>query len=556
MKSSVSKLKENYPVIIVGGGVNGVGMARDFALRGVDCLLVEKNDFSAGTSGSSSGMIHGGPRYMLGDVSVTKLSCLDSGYIQKMAPHLLFRIPFLYTVYKQKEQSAFSSQMHLEAVEAFFKAYDKFVPLKNGEPHTRLSAKEVLELEPGLPTQDLMGGVTFDEWGIDVPRLCVANAVDAKNHGAHLATHTKVIQVLKDQNQVKGVVLKDLLTGDEKTVFCKYLINATGPWSPHFAKLMGVPIRLRGGKGIHITFDRRLFNMAVVSQCIDGREIFVMPYENVSILGTTDDDYFGDLDDQKCTAEEIEYLLEGIEQVFPAIRKARMIRAWSGVRPTLYARDCYEDALSREHEILDHDKTGELKGALSMVGGKLASYRIMAKEMADLVCEKLGHKTPSITHKTPLPGGDSLPSVSDLCETYQLDALTVSRLVYRHGSKAKDVLQILNENPESAALICACEPVTKAEVDYVIQNEMVRTLSDVRRRTRLTLGPCQGTSCLIPALANTKESLKIDSSVNQAGVDFMNEWWWNRAMVMNSDQLRQEELNQALHFCNNSLELE
>lgn len=553
----LKQLKQKYPVIIVGGGVNGVGIARDCALRGIDCLLVEKGDFSGGTSGSSSGMIHGGPRYMLGDVDVTRLACLDSGYIQKIAPHLLFRIPFLYTVHHSKHRSEFQSKILLESVEAFFEAYDRFVPLKNGKPHTRLTPQEVLELEPNIPAKNLVGGVTFDEWGIDVPRLCIANAVDAKEHGADVLNHTRVVRVLRTESSVTGVEIENLLNGERRIIDCQILVNATGPWSGEFGKLMGVDIKIRGGKGIHLSFDRRLFNMAVVSQCIDGREIFVMPYENESILGTTDDDYFGDLDNQKCTQDEIEYIMDGIEQVFPAIRDARMIRGWSGVRPTIYERGVNENDLSREHEMLDHETRDGLAGAISMTGGKLASYRIMSKELVDLICQKLKITAESTTHNKFLPGGDVIPDVVETAREYKLDSYLVSRLIYRHGSRALRILDSIRQHPEWGTLLCGCEPVTEAEVRYVVEHEMAFTLSDVRRRTRLSMGPCQGMNCVLPA-SSILSTLRPDIANDplQITKDFSQAWWWNRACVMNADQLKQEELNQSLMFATNGLDVE
>lgn len=540
-------IQNSYDVVIVGGGVNGLGIARDCAFRGISCLLVEKGDFSAGTSGSSSGMIHGGPRYMLGNVGVTKLACLDSGYIQKIAPHLLFRIPFLYPVY-HKSKAKWTTSLLLETVEAFFSAYDQFVPLKNGKKHTRLSAKEVVELEPNIPQKDLAGGVTFDEWGIDVARLCVINAVDAAENGAAVLNHTEVTSVQKDQNRVTGITIKDTITGESKNISSRILVNATGPWSPHFAKLFGGRIQLRGGKGIHITFDRRLFNMAIVSQAIDGRELFIMPYENTSVLGTTDDDYFGDLDDQRCLDDEINYLLDAIEPVFPAIRQARMTTAWSGVRPTIYGRGQYEDQLSREHELVDHAKSDGIDGVVSLIGGKLASYRIMAEETTDWIATRLGVNQKCQTHLRSLPGGDILPNVSELSLAYGLDPYTISRLVYRHGSRALRILDAIKNNPEQGALVCSCEPVTYAEIDYVIEHEMARTLSDVRRRTRLTQGPCQGTDCLISGSAFFPDAPQSASS-------YWRQWWYNRALVLNSDQLKQEEMAQAIHFTNNSLDV-
>lgn len=557
----MKELRASYDVIVAGGGINGVGIARDLALRGVSCLLLEKKDFSAGTSSASSGMIHGGPRYLLHDKEVTRLACLDSGYIQKIAPHLLFRIPFLYPVYQEPGETKLQGILLLEGVEAFFEAYDRFVPLKNGRPHTRLTAEEAILLEPSLPAKGLLGAVTFDEWGIDVPRLCVANAVDAAERGAHVLNHAEVIGVERGGNAFRAITFRDTLTGEVRRAEGKLLINATGPWAPRFAAMAGLDVKLRGGKGVHIVLDRRLFNVALATKAIDGREIFILPYENTSVIGTTDDDFFGDLDDQRATEDEIKYLLEGVATIFPAVREARMTHSYSGVRPTLYQRKVYEDHLSREHEVLDHEERDGVSGIISLIGGKLASYRIMAEETSDLACAKLGRSEKCSTHSAPLPGGDRLPDVAELAAKSGLDAYSVSRLVYRHGSRAERILDSVRAQPGLGALVCACEPVTAAEIRYVVEHEMARTLSDVRMRTRWSSGPCQGTNCLIAAgalLGALKAEGMGDVDANGPTEDasrFLKEWWWNRAAVLDGEQFKQEELFQALHFCNNSLDL-
>lgn len=549
-------MQDHYKVIIAGGGINGCGIARDLALRNIDCLLVEKKDFSAETSGASSGLIHGGAKYLLNDIDVTRLSCLDSGYIKEIAPHLLFRIPFLYTVYKTPQRSKLKAKVLLEAVEAYFKAYDAYAPLKKAQQHTRLTPDDVCALESSFDKKNLVGGVTFDEWGVDVGRLCIANVVDAAEQGAHACNHTEIVSVLTEDNTVKGVVLQDVLTKEIKQVTCDVLINATGPWAPVFGNKFNAQIKLRPTKGIHLVFDRKLFNMALVAQAIDGREIFIYPSQNVTIIGTTDDDYFGDLDDQRVTEDEIKYLLDAIETIFPAIKDARLIYAYSGVRPTLYERNCYEDDLSREHAIIDHEKVDKVSGVFSLVGGKLASYRIMAQEICDVVAKKLDNNTPCTTHKKFLPGGDDVPDVKALALDYDLDPYVCARIVYRHGSRALNILKMMTNNPEGRALVCSCEPVTKAEIDYVVKNEFVRTLSDVRRRTRFSTGPCQGTNCLI-GTAGLLKSLLPESTASEYTMmqDFLKEWWWNRACVLGGEQLKQEELFQAIHFCNNSLDV-
>lgn len=552
----LNKVNNHYTVIIAGGGINGCGIARDLALRNIDCLLVEKKDFSAETSGASSGLIHGGAKYLLSDIAVTRLSCLDSGYIKEIAPHLLFRIPFLYTVYKTPQRSSLKAKALLEAVEAYFKAYDAYAPLKKAQAHTRLTPDEVCSLESQFPKKDLVGGVTFDEWGVDVGRLCIANVIDATEQGADACNHTEVISVIREDNAIKGVVLQDVITKEKKQVTCDVLINATGPWAPQLAKKFDAHIQLRPTKGIHLVFDRKLFNMAMVAQAVDGREIFIYPSQNVTIIGTTDDDFFGDLDDQRVTEDEIKYLIDAIETIFPAIKDARLIYAYSGVRPTLYERNCYEDNLSREHAIIDHEKADQVSGVFSLVGGKLASYRIMAQEICDVVAKKLNNNDPCTTHKKFLPGGEDVPDVNALALDYNIDPYACARLVYRHGSRALNILEMISKDSESRAFVCSCEPVTKAEIDYVVKNEFVRTLSDVRRRTRFSTGPCQGTNCLIGA-AGLLKSLAPDTKASEHKMmqDFLKEWWWNRSCVLGGEQLKQEELFQAVHFCNNSLDV-
>ncbi len=171
MLVSADSERPDVDVIVIGGGVNGTGVARDLALRGLSVALFERNDIAFGASGNSSGMIHGGPRYLTYDPDVTYTSCLDSGHIQHIAPHLLFRIPFLVPIYRSK----FGSKIALDGYDAFFDLYDKYQPLKHGKPHVRLSAEDLSQLEPGLQA-DAVGGISFDEWGIDGARLCIGSA--------------------------------------------------------------------------------------------------------------------------------------------------------------------------------------------------------------------------------------------------------------------------------------------------------------------------------------------------------------------------------------------
>ena len=482
-------------VIVIGGGVNGVGVLRDATLRGFSVSLFERNDLAFGASGNSSGMIHGGPRYLSYDPDVTYSSCLDSGHIQRVAPHLLFRIPFLMPVF---ETGGLLAKATLAAYDGFFTLYDKYQPLKAGKPHTRLSPGDVEALEPGLiPSQ---GGVSFDEWGIDGVRLCVANARDAIERRAEVRVHTTVLEILRrEDGSAYGVRYRDRLSGDVGVRTARVVVNATGAWAPLTASLSGLKpeaARIRPGKGIHVFLDRRVTNYAIVAKAIDGRQVFLMPWQNSSVLGTTDDDYYGDLDDVVATGDEVRYLFQAVERIFPSIREARAIGTSGGVRPTLFGWGLNEDQLSREHEILDHAKDGA-DGLYSMVGGKLASYRLFSEEMTDVIAKRLGRGKPCQSHTLTLPGGDEVIDPMRLVMVGGMEAVTATRLEYRHGSRSLRVLERMRRDPREAAVLCTCEPVTVAEVRYVVDQELASNVEDVSRRTRLGLGACGGMRCAL-----------------------------------------------------------
>ncbi|NUQ77754.1 MAG: glycerol-3-phosphate dehydrogenase/oxidase, partial [Polyangiaceae bacterium] len=480
-------------VVVIGGGVNGTGVARDASMRGLKVALFERNDLAFGASGNSSGMIHGGVRYLTYDPQVTESSCRDSGHIQAIAPHLLFRVPFIFTVERSRR-----AKLMLPLIDAFFEAYDRYQPFKRGKPHARLTPEEVRRLEPGIQA-DILGAMTFDEWGIDGARLCVANAVDAIERGAKVRVGYTVdhIERREGSGEVMAVRYRDRLTGEAGRLTTSAVVNATGAWAPITASLGGLApgaARVRPGKGIHIVYDRRLTNYAITATTIDGRQIFVAPWENVTVVGTTDDDFYGDLDEVRATSEEVRYLEQGIARVFPAIRSARAISTTAAVRPTLYAFGPSEDALSREHEIVDHAVHGA-PGLYSMIGGKLASYRIFAEEMTDILAARFGIGVRGSTHTSPLPGGDAVVDPFALAERLTIDAVAARRVVYRHGSRARQIEERVLRRPREAATVCACEPVIEAEVRYVVQNELARTVSDVSRRTRLGVGACGGMRC-------------------------------------------------------------
>jgi glycerol-3-phosphate dehydrogenase len=537
-----------HDVIVLGGGVNGLGTARDCALRGLKVLLLERGDLASGASGASSGLIHGGPRYMLSGPKVTELACRDSGYIQRLAPHLLFRIPFLVPFTSKRERQSIAERAVAYATEVFFSTYDVYQPLKRGKPSVRLTAEELYRLEPGL-RPGLHGAVTFDEWGIDAHRLCVLNALSARDHGAEVRTWTEAREVLREGGRAVGVSWVDRVNGERGEARAPVIFNATGAWSPAFAKRQGTTVPMRPGKGVHLVMDRRLSDYALVCNGVDGRMMFVYPHGRESWIATTDDDSYGDPDDCEATADEVEYLLEGAASVFPAVRRARLARAFCGLRTTLYDYGPNEDALSREHELIDHAAEGAA-GLFSFVGGKLASYRAQAEEVTDRLLRELGRVPVACrTHEEPLPGGEALADAAVLAARHGVAHPVAARVVYRHGALASEVLRRCDEDPRLKLVVCREEGILAAEVVHCVRHELVRKLVDLRTRLKLSVGACGGLDCARVAAQLTARELGWDAERTRLELaELLEAGWRERRAVLGGPQLAQEELLRGAHW--------
>jgi glycerol-3-phosphate dehydrogenase len=291
-----------------------------------------------------------------------------------------------------------------------------------------------------------------------------------------------------------------------------------------------------------VVFERRLSNYGILAEAIDNRQIFLEPWQNMSVIGTTDDDYFGDLNDVVATSEEVRYLVQGIARVFPSIREARAIGTYAGVRPTIYEYGPNEDRLSREHAIIDHQGDGA-PGVYSMIGGKLASFRLFSQEMSDRIAQDLAPSTVCTTHERPLPGGDRVPDALVVAEQNELTPVAARRLVYRHGSRSARIVARLAKRPRERAVVCPCEPVLEAEVRHVVLHEMARTVEDVARRTRLGLGACGGMRCAARCGQIVAEELGLSPTdgLRQAR-RFLERQARTRIVAMGPEQARQEAL--------------
>jgi len=535
MARMVQEKGGGFDVVVVGAGITGAGVARDAALRGLKVCLLDQHDLGSGTTWGSSGMIHGGLRYIEYDWETTRVSCLDGGYIKRIAPHLLFPVVFLLPIYPD-------DPFGIEKKETALEVYDRFQPYKAGRPHVRLSAAEALALEPGL-RPGLRGAVTMDEWGVDAARLVALNALGAREAGAEVRTYTEVIGVAREGTRVTGVQVRSRLTGAVETVAARVVCNAAGPWGPALAGMAGASLKLRPAKGVHLIYDRRISNCALGVEAIDGRDLLLVPHSNQTIVGTTDDDFYGDPEHLEVTDDEVEYILQAFERVLPSIRQHRIAHANAAVRPTLYEWRRYEDDLSREYEVFDHGTRDGVPGLVSIAGGKMSMFRKMAEDTVDVLLRVLGLPfVPTSTHTAPLPGGESTVDVAEVAGNFGLPLPVAQRLVARHGARAEALMG--DAEPEDRrALLCECEPVTRAELRHVVRTESVERLEDLYRRVRCTGGACLGMRCAWPAARLLGEEKGWNARrVAEEVHDFLDARWLQRPSVVRGATAAQEQL--------------
>lgn len=566
-------------VLVLGGGITGASVARDCALRGLKVALVERDDFASGTTGTCMGMLHGGLQYLQHNPELTKTECAESGILQKAAPHLVFTIPFLYLIPKSEMVGVY---------DAFFSMYDELQKTKFGRPHVQLTPDEALELEPAL-RPGFAAALTNDEPGVDVFRLNALTALDAAEHDAVVRNHTEVTGLIVEditgnpaeaqagaagaaapdepapvegappdapkprlRRRVAGARLRDTLTGEAFELRARVTVNACGPWVPRVTAMAGLDYRLRPTKGIHIILDRRVTSVALGCNAIDGRGLCFLPHENTTLIGCTDDDYFGDEDAVRPDSQEIEYLLASLETILPTVRDARVIRVMAGLRPTLYQYGLYEDKVTRDFEVWDHADRDGVAGFITIAGGKMTIARIMAEKTADAVCARLGVTGDDARCRTtelPLPGGERVLGAADiegLAKRFRIPLAAAARLAYRHGARAETVLEEGCREPSGRDAVCTCEPVLAAEIRYAIRHEWARTLGDLRRRVRIGMGPCQGFGCSETSAAILGLELDQDPARVMADLEaFRQERWKGQQCALDGEQLRQQEVSQA-----------
>lgn len=530
----------DYDVIVIGGGSTGTAVARDCALRGLKTLLLERDDIASATVGTCAGMISSGFKYY-DEPDIMDMCSQEVVYFRRIARHIITKDPILMPFSELEELTRGG-----EAT-SFTDEYAKRAKERGVPPIMFLSPEQSLSIEPSL-NPDMAATLYYEEFFIDPFRLCLLQAIDAKQHGATIKTYCEVTGI-ESTKPAKSVTFYNRATRQAECAGARLIVNAGGPWAGKVAAMAGAPLELRLNKGAHVILDRRIVNVGISSRAADGRWIYLYPHENTTLLGTTALDTWEDPDVIVASHDEIEYLLKSIEWVVPSIRQARIIRTMEGVRPLVPEWKRSEDKVTRGYRIIDHEKDG-VDGLVSFTGGKLVMCRHMAEAVTDLVSKKLGRETVCRTHLDPLPGNEADVDVLALAVEYGLSQHAVERLRARRGTETSAVLALTKEHPEWKSTICTCEPVIEAELRHAIRNEFPQTIGDLRRRVRLGTGPCQGTFCTFKAAAVLAEELDFSGEQYQLEmIDFLAERWKGKRPPMRGGQLGQEELTQGLYAC-------
>ncbi len=512
-------------VVVIGGGATGAGILRDLTLRGVSAVLVEKGDIAEGTTGRNHGLLHSGARYAVKDIESARECISENKILKKIARHCIEDTKGLFVTLPEDDPS-----YHDQLLSAC-----RFA----GIPVKAINRKKALSLEPNL-NPNLLSAMIVPDGTIDPFRLTTANIQDSVERGNTIHTYTKITGFIMKENVIEGITCEN--RQGAFSMYAKMIVNASGVWAQEVCQLAGVELSMMPSKGSMVIIDYRINNI-VVNRCrkpSDGD--IIVPGDTVSLIGTTSKtiDYV-DIEDYSIDDDEIDVLLRDGEKLLPSISKARVLRAYAGVRPLLaVSGEAKGRNISRGIILIDHEKRDNCKNLITIVGGKLMTYRLMAEMTADLVCEKLAMKTKCTTHKEPLPGSEKKISREKSVKKYTgVSRSVVGSTLYRHGLR---VFNILKGDKRNYRVICECEMVTEGELEYAVKNLEVQNLVDIRRRTRMGMGPCQGELCAYrtAGLYKVFNGEGSDHSVELLK-EFLEERWHGIKPVLWGDALKEVE---------------
>lgn len=537
----MKKLDRHYDAIIIGGGATGAGTARDCALRGLKVLLVERFDFTAGATGRNHGLLHSGARYAVTDGESASECIKENMILRKIARHCVEDTGGLFITLPEDD---------LEYQKLFIeKCREAGINAEAIDPEL------ARRIEPAV-NPALIGAVKVPDGAVDPFRLTTANIIDARRHGADVITYHEVVRFIRSGNRIEGIVMRDVKTGEETEARGSVVVNAAGIWGHLLAKKAGVEINMFPAKGSLLIFGHRV-NNTVINRCRKPANADILvPGDTICLIGTTSDRIpFDQIDNMEVTPEEVDVLIREGEKLAPQLATTRILRAYAGVRPLVASDDDPTGrSISRGIVCLDHAKRDGLEGFITITGGKLMTYRLMAEWATDLICKKLGMEgSRCTTAETPLPGSE-LPAKEELEKESRKEHPSRQHIIElpteqlaaesRHGTLTEEIRW---QNPGDDALVCECEQVSVGEVEFAIDKLNVHNLINLRRRTRLGMGTCQGQLCACRAAGLLD---KADHCAERALTDlcnFVNERWKGMYPVAWGDTVSEIQFTQWIY---------
>ena len=512
-------------VIIIGGGATGAGMARDCARRGLRTLLLERFDIATGATGRNHGLLHSGARYAVTDPESARECIAENRILRRIARHCVDDTGGLFITLPEdapEYQNTFMDACREAGIDT-----------------QQMSPEEALRFEPFV-NPALLGAVKVPDGTVDPFRLTAANMLDAREHGAQVLTYHEVVSILRHGDQVIGVEVYDHNEQRRYPLYASVVVNAAGIWGQRIADYADLRINMLPAKGSLLILGHRI-NQRVINRCRKPSDADILvPGDTISLIGTTSVHIpYDDIDNMIVTADEVDTLIREGSRLAPAMAQARILRAYAGVRPLVAADDDPTGRnISRGIVLLDHEKRDGLRGFMTITGGKLMTYRLMAEWATNMVCEKLGHTALCSTADEPLPGS-AQSAEQTLRKVISLPAPLRGSAVYRHGDRAA---QLPHTTRLDKSLVCECEAVTAGEVRYAVESLTVKNLLDLRRRTRVGMGTCQGELCACRA-AGLLTQLNVTTAEKSETelMHFLNERWKGVRPIAWGNALRESE---------------
>ena len=496
-------------VVVIGGGSTGAGVVRDVAMRGYSAVLLDRADLAQGTSGRFHGLLHSGGRYVVSDPLSATECAQENAILTRIQPSAI-ETTGGYFVTGPDDDPDFA---------------DKFLAgaAATGVPAQEITVAEALKSEPRI-NPGIKRAIEVQDGSVDGWQLVWGAARSAQAHGAQVLTYHKVTRIERDGGQVSAVYCTDLKNGEDVRIDCSFVLNCAGPWAGQIADMAGCePVDVVPGRGIMIAMNHRLVNR-VVNRCIypaDGD--ILVPVHTVCIIGTTDVKV-DDPDKLAIEPAEVQQMLDAGEVLVPGFRRSRALHAWAGARPLIKdKRVSASDTrhMSRGMAVIDHAERDGLEGMLTIGGGKLTTYRLMAEHIVDEMCRKLGETRACHTADELIP--DEKPG-----KNY----VVTHRLHDREEDRLED------------QIICECELMSRAMFVKALEDQPQASFDDLRRQLRLGMGPCQGGFCSMRATGIALETGHIDVERATGLLRlFLKNRWIGLWPILYGDQVRQTALD-------------